>query len=150
MNNNHTLDRLRAVLKLTDANVAECFTLAGHTLSPEAQAGLHSQAQGAARIALTDALLRSFLDGLIIARRGPRPSSSAASEPAAELTNNTILKKLRIAFTLKEDDVLRILDAGGSPTTRLALSPLFRKPGNKHFRACSDAVLCSFLNGLAG
>ena len=48
------------------------------------------------------------------------------------------------------DDVLRILDAGGSPTTRLALSPLFRKPGNKHFRACSDAVLRSFLDGLAG
>jgi len=149
VNNNDTLDRLRAVLKLTDTNVAECFTLAGHTLSPEAQAGLHSQAQGAARIALTDALLRSFLDGLIIARRGPRPSSSAASEPAAELTNNAILKKLRIALNLYEEDMLKLFAAGGKALSKGELTVLFRKPTHKHYKACDDQLLSVFLEGIS-
>ena len=148
MNNNDTLDRLRAVLKLSDANVAECFTLAGQTLSPEAQAGLHSRAQGAARIAVTDALLRSFLDGLIIARRGPRPSSSPTPEPATELTNNVILKKLRIALNLYEEDMLKLFRAGGKMLSKGELTVLFRKPTHKHYRACDDQLLSVFLEGI--
>ncbi len=150
MNNNDTLDRLRAILKLTDANVVECFTLAGHALSPEAQAGLQTQAQGAARIALTDALLRTFLDGLIIARRGPRPAGGAATEPPAELTNNMILKKLRIALNLYEEDMLKLFWAGGKTLSKGELTVLFRKPTHKHYKACDDQLLSVFLTGLKG
>ena len=148
MNNNHTLDRLRAVLKLTDADVVECFTLAGHPLSPEAQAGLHSQAQGAARTALTDAHMGSFLDGLIIARRGPSPSGGAPRKPVAELTNNMILKKLRIALNLREEDMLKLFRAGGQALSKGELTVLFRKPTHKHYKACDDQLMGIFLKGL--
>jgi len=148
VNNNHTLDRLRAGLKLSDAEVVECFTLAGQPLSPEAQAGLHSQAQGAARVALTDALLGSFLDGLIIARRGPSPASKAAPKPAAELTNNMILKKLRIALNLHEEGMLKLFGAGGAVLSKGELTVLFRKPTHKHYKACDDPLLSAFLEGI--
>jgi len=148
VNNNHTLDKLRDVLKLTDTNVIECFTLAGHPLSPEEQAGLHSEAKGAARIALSDALLTSFLDGLIIARRGPRPSGGASPEPAAELTNNMILKKIRIALNLYEKDMLKLFVAGGKPLSNGELRVLFRKSTHKHYKACDDQLLSAFLDGI--
>jgi hypothetical protein len=59
-----------------------------------------------------------------------------------------VLKKLRIALQLKEDDVLRILASGETPLSKRQLGALARKPGNKRYRMCSDEVLTSFLTGL--
>jgi uncharacterized protein YehS (DUF1456 family) len=64
------------------------------------------------------------------------------------ISNNVVLKKLRIALQLKEDDVVGILAAGGTEMTKRQLSALSRKRGNKHYRVCSDEVLESFLTGL--
>ena len=147
MKNNHTLDRLRAVLKLTDAQVVECFELAGHPLSPEARAGFHSQAQGEDRLALSDGQFGLFLDGLIIARRGPRPDG-AAPAPVEVLTNNMILKKLRIALNLHEEGMLALFGAGGRVLGKRELSVLFRAPTHKHYKACDDDLLADFLQGI--
>jgi uncharacterized protein YehS (DUF1456 family) len=149
MHNNEILSRLADALTLKDDSLAEIFALGGEAMTGADALARTRDLDTEGAVACTSDQLGRFLDGLILEKRGPR-DTDGAPRAAVRLTNNAILKKLRIAFTLKEDDVLRILDAGGSPTTRLALSPLFRKPGNKHFRACSDAVLCSFLNGLAG
>lgn len=89
----------------------------------------------------------ALLDGLILERRGP-PPADRAPPPAEGLTNNLVLKKLRIALSLHEPDVLRLLDAGGHPLSARGLTPLFRKPGTKHYRVCDDAVLDAFLSGL--
>jgi len=45
-----------------------------------------------------------FLDGLVILKRGSSPKKSNNDE-AVELTNNLILKKLRIAMELKEAEI---------------------------------------------
>ena len=148
MTNNDTLDRLRATLKLTDAEVLECFTLVGRTLTSEAQAGLGAPVQGEARTLLTDALLADFLDGLIIARRGPNPSSSGSRDAVVELTNNMILKKLRIALNLHAEDMLKLFHIGGKTLANRELSVLFRKPTNKHYKACDDELLNAFLEGV--
>ena len=148
MTNNDTLDRLRATLKLTDAEVLECFTLAGRTLTSEAQAGLGTQVQGEAQTPLTDALLADFLDGLIIARRGPSPSSSGSRDAVVELTNNMILKKLRIALNLYAEDMLELFHLGGKTLADGELTVLFRKPTHKHYKACDDELLSAFLEGL--
>jgi uncharacterized protein YehS (DUF1456 family) len=145
---NDTLDRLRAVLKLTDVQVAECFALAGHTLTSEVLAGLGAQVQGDARTVMTDALLGGFLDGLIIARRGPRPGSGAPREAVAELTHNIVLKKLRIALNLYEEDMLKLFRAGGKTISKGELTALFRKPTHKHYRECDDPLLSVFLEGI--
>ena len=142
------LDRLCASLKLTDAQILECFTLAGRTLTPEAQAGLAAQGSGEARTMLTDAFLADFLDGLIIARRGPSPSGSSRRDAVVSLTNNMILKKLRIALNLQAEDMLELFKLGGKPLTNGELTVLFRKPRHKHYRDCDDELFNAFLGGI--
>ena len=149
MHNNEILSRLVDSLTLKDDSLAEIFALGGEEITGADALARTREPDTEGAVACTPEQLGRFLDGLILSKRGPQDTDGAPRAPVP-LTNNGILKKLRIALTLKEDDVLRILDAGGSPTTRLALSPLFRKPGNKHFRPCSDVVLRSFLDGLAG
>jgi len=145
---NNTLDRLRAALKLTDAQVAKCFSLAGHALTPEALSGLSANAQGDARTPVTDALLVGMLDGLILLRRGPSPSGGGKSQPVTEITHNVILKKLRIALNLHEADMLKLFAAGGKALTKGELTVLFRKPTHKHFKVCDDELFATFLNGI--
>lgn len=65
------------------------------------------------------------------------------------ISNNLILKKLRIALDLREEDMLSILELAGFPLTRPQLSALFRKEGHKHYRECGDQILRNFLAGLA-
>ena len=64
------------------------------------------------------------------------------------ITNNTVLKKLRVAFELKEEDVLQLMAATGFQVSKPELSALFRKPGHHNFRACGDQFLRNFLKGL--
>ncbi len=148
MTNNDTLDRLRDALNLTDAEVQECFTLVGRTLSSEAQAALNDQLPEEARPLLTDALLADLLDGLIIARRGPSPSSSGGRDAVVKLTNNMILKKLRIALKLYAEDMLKLFQIGGKTLADGELTVLFRKPKHKHYKTCNDELLIAFLEGI--
>jgi uncharacterized protein YehS (DUF1456 family) len=96
----------------------------------------------------TDPTFGGFLDGLIIDRRGPPPAGRTVPPSPQVLTNNTKLKKLRIALNLHEDAMLSILLAGGHPLSRGELTALFRKPHHKHYRECGDQVLRKFLSGL--
>jgi len=146
MDNNEILNHLVNGLTLPEDSLAEIFALGGEEVSMADALARTQRIDTTGALPCTAEQLGGFLDGLIVHKRGPTQNS--ASQEAQPLTNNVILKKLRIALMLKEDDVLRILDAGGSPTTSRALSPLFRKPANKRFRSCSDTVLRSFLKGL--
>lgn len=63
------------------------------------------------------------------------------------MTNNEIIKKLRIALDLKEVDMMEIFECAAYTITKSELSAIFRKEDNKHYRECSDDVLNNFLNG---
>ena len=148
MTNNDSLRRLRYALDLTDTQMVAVFGLGGQTVT-EAQVCafmISEEDEGAAMC--TDAIFGGFLDGLIIDRRGPPPAGRVAPPPSQKLTNNTKLKKLRIALNLHEDAMLSILLAGGHPLSRGELTALFRKPQHKHYRECGDQVLRKFLSGL--
>jgi uncharacterized protein YehS (DUF1456 family) len=64
------------------------------------------------------------------------------------VTNNVVLKKLRVAFELKDIDMHQILADAGFPISKPELSALFRQPGHKNFRLCGDQLLRNFLKGL--
>ena len=87
-----------------------------------------------------------FLDGFVTLKRGPSPKKE--TDEAVELTNNLILKKLRIALELKEHETEIIFGLADATLTKQELKSLFRKEGHKNFKACSDALLMSFLEGL--
>lgn len=64
------------------------------------------------------------------------------------MTNNDILKKLRVALKLKDTDILDILKLADFEMTKPQLSALFRKEDHKNYIEAGDQVLRKFLNGL--
>ena len=94
----------------------------------------------------SDLLLAVFLNGLIIdmrgAEEGPKPV------PEKRLTNNMIFMKLKIALSLKAEDVMAILELADFKISKHELSAFFRKPDHKHYRDCKDQILRNFLKGL--
>ena len=146
MDNNSILRRLRYALNTPDARMAEIFALKGRRLTEMEVRAVMMREDEEGWKQCTDAQLANFLDGLIIAKRGP-PREGAAPRTEA-LTNNLVLKKLRIAMKFQEGDMLRILSDGGQNMSRGELTALFRKPNHKHYRECGDQALRYFLKGL--
>lgn len=64
------------------------------------------------------------------------------------VTNNVVLKKLRVAFELKDVDMHQVFADVGFPVSKPGLSALFRQPDHKNFRPCGDQMLRNFLKGL--
>lgn len=64
------------------------------------------------------------------------------------LSNNDILKKLRIALSLKNDDIIEILALADFEITKGALGDLFRNADHPSFVEAKDQILRNFLNGL--
>lgn len=91
--------------------------------------------------------LRAVLEGLVLAERGPRDDGKRPEINHKALSNNEVLKKLRIALNLQQEDMLLVFEEGGAKLTEAELGALFRKQGNKHYRACSDELLLQFLDG---
>jgi len=93
-----------------------------------------------------DKQLATFLNGLINHKRGKKEGEQP--KPEKKLTNNLIMKKLKIAFDLKSDDVIEVITLTGLRLSPHELSAFFRKPDHKHYRDCKDQVLRNFLQGL--
>lgn len=88
-----------------------------------------------------------FLNGLIIFRRG-KDESRPVPAVDARLTNNIILKKLRVAFELKDTDMADIFQRADFWVSKPEISALFRNPDHKNYRDCGDQLLRYFLKGL--
>lgn len=150
MINNDVLRSIRYTLNLADAKVIEIMQLAGGDVAPADLAGFLKKEDEAGFVECDDAVMVAFLDGLIIHRRGRMESRPAPeNQPAARLTNNIILKKLRVAFELKDEDMHQVLALAGFDVSKPELSALFRTRGHKNYRACGDQLLRNFLKGLA-
>ena len=64
------------------------------------------------------------------------------------MDNNDILKKLRVALQLRNDDILEILALVDFKITKGALGDFFRDPHHPGYVEAGDQVLRNFLNGL--
>jgi uncharacterized protein YehS (DUF1456 family) len=147
--NNDVLRSIRYALDLGDAKVVEIIKLAGLEIEQSDLASFLKKEDEEGFVQCDDEVMLSFLDGLITYKRGkmePRPGQDNKPE---RLTNNTILKKLRVAFELKEEDMHKVLELAGFSVSKPELSALFRMKGHKNYRACGDQLLRNFLKGLA-
>lgn len=149
MINNDVLRSVRYMLDLSDARVAELIRLADPAATvdrADVQAWLLKDDEpGHANC--SDAMLARFLDGLVIHCRG-RDESRPPRPPEARVTNNVVLKKLRVAFEMKDVDVQQAFAAAGRPLSKPELNALFRQPGHANYRPCGDQLLRYFLRGL--
>lgn len=64
------------------------------------------------------------------------------------MTNNDILKKLRVALKLKNTDIIDILKLVDFRISESELGALFRKEDHPNYKECGDQILRNFLNGL--
>jgi uncharacterized protein YehS (DUF1456 family) len=93
----------------------------------------------------SDTQLVIFLNGLIYDKRGKKEGPPPEAEK--RLTNNIVLRKLKIAFNLQGEEILEIMALTDLRMSQHELSAFFRKPGHKHYRPCKDQILRNFLKG---
>jgi uncharacterized protein YehS (DUF1456 family) len=65
-----------------------------------------------------------------------------------ELTNNDVLKKLRVALQLRDDDIVEILKLVDFRISKSELGAFFRKEDHPKYMPLGDQILRNFLNGL--
>lgn len=64
------------------------------------------------------------------------------------MSNNDILKKLRVALHLRNDEIVEICKLVDFRITTSELGALFRNEDHPNFKLCGDQILRNFLNGL--
>ncbi len=64
------------------------------------------------------------------------------------LTNNDIMKKLRVALKLRDDEIVDILKLANFEMSKSELGAIFRKPEHPNYTECGDQLLRNFLDGL--
>lgn len=149
MINNDVMRSIRYMLDLGDAKVAEIVQLTDPEF-PIDKAQVHAllkKEEEEGFVACSDRVLAHFLDGLVVYYRG-RDESLPPRPVETRITNNVVLKKLRVAFQLKDLDMHEVFEAAGFPLTKPELTALFRQADHKHYRACGDQILRNFLKGL--
>ncbi len=150
MQSNEVLEYLRDALGLSTNKVVHLINHDGGEVTRAQVRRYLRPPQHYDSLLLPPQELVDLLDGLILDRRGP-PDKKRVRKPLGRsgLSNNEILKKLRIALDLREEGMLAVFEAGGDPRTALELGAMFRRPRNSHFRKCSDRSLRAFMRGLA-
>jgi len=144
---NDILRKIRYSLDLKDNEMTQIF-LAGDPSLPEIKLyTLLKKEDEPGFVLCSQPLLSTFLDGLIIFYRG---SLNKPSAPAPEkLTNNDILRKIRIALIYQETDMLEVFKVSGMEISKSELSSFFRRKTHKHYQECGDQFLRYFLQGLS-
>jgi len=144
---NEILYRIYKALGLSIEEMLEAYHLAEYPMQRAHLEALLKRRQDKGFKVCSYEELGVFLDGLIILKRGPSPKK-ADDDALVELTNNLILKKLRVALQLKEPDTEVVFNLADVMLTKQELKSLFRSENHKNFKACSNELLMAFLEGL--
>jgi len=149
MTKNDILRRFRYALDINDAAMIDIFALAGRKVKKAELSDLLKKEGDTGYVECNDSVMSSFLDGLIIHKRGKRDDAVGSQEKTnSELNNNLILKKMRIALELNEEGMLAIMKLADIVVSKSELSALFRREDHKNYKECGDQFLRNFLNGL--
>ncbi|MET0329469.1 MAG: DUF1456 family protein [Luteimonas sp.] len=146
---NDVLRSIRYMLDLSDQRVVDLAQLTdpAFALDRDTVRAMLLKEDEPGYLACSDDVLAHVLDGLIVHRRG-RDERQPQRPVEVRISNNVVLKKLRVAFELTDVDMHAIFAAAGFPVSKPELSALFRQPGHRNFRACGDQLLRNFLKGL--
>ena len=146
MNNNDVLRRIRYTFNYDDSKMIAIFGHGGLEVTRAEISDWLKKDDDPDYRKCQDVQLAAFLNGLIIDRRGKKEGPQP--EPETSLTNNIILRKLKIALNLQAGDVQTLIKQPDFSLSNHELSAFFRKPAHKHYRECKDQVLRYFLKGM--
>lgn len=149
MNHNDVLRRLRYALQLNDDATIGIFALAGYEMEKDYLAMLMKKEQDNGFMLCRDKIISLFLDGLIIKQRGKQEGVEPVVLKGGEiLSNNDILRKIRIAMSYRDDDMIAVLKLANFRLSKGELSALFRKPDHRNYKECGDQVVRYLLKGM--
>ena len=146
MSNNDILRRIRYMFHLNDTKMIAVFKLAGYDVDKAEVSGWLKKDEEDLFVEIMDKDLATFLNGLIIEKRGKREGPQP--EPEDPLSNNMILRKLKTALNFKTDDILALFALVDKKIGKHELSAFLRNPKNKSYEPCGDQYLRNFLNAL--
>jgi len=147
MINNDILRRFRFAMDLSDETMIQIFKLQEQDISKEHIATLFKKEEDPGFVLCSDQILSTFLDGFIISRRGKQEGAPVQNQKS-HLSNNMILRKIKIALKLKDTDILHIMELARFKVSKSELSALFRKPSHPNYKECGNQFLRNFLIGL--
>jgi uncharacterized protein YehS (DUF1456 family) len=99
-------------------------------------------------LACSDRVMGHFLNGLVLYKRGVDPSRPPQAVEVP-VTNNAVLKKLRVAFQLKDSDIIALVAKTGLRVSKAELGAFCRRPDHRNYRECGDQFLRNLLKALA-
>ena len=150
LTNNDFLRRLRYALNIKDNIMIQIFKKGNLIVTREDVIDYLKRDTDDGFKKLSNNDLITFLDGLIIQKRGNREDGTPV--PTIKITknnlNNILLRKLRIALAFKSYDMIRIFKLGGIEISEGELSALFRSENHKNYKECGDKYIRIFLKGL--
>ncbi|MBT4757893.1 MAG: DUF1456 family protein [Opitutae bacterium] len=147
MTNNEVMKSVRYTLEIKNKEVLQMIQSGGVELTILDVVNLLKNEEDEGYLGCPAKTIHAFLDGLILQRRGPS-DGPAKKSPTSTIDNNTILRKLRIAFDMRDTDLIATIESVGLRISKSELSSLFRAPSHKHFMKCGDQFLRNFLKGL--
>ncbi len=149
MTNNDILRSIRYMLDLSEPKMVEILQLADLAVERDDIKDYLRNEEDEHYLACEEELMIAFLNGLVIFKRGKNENvTTADATPIEKMSNNLVLKKLRVAFELKEETMHEVFANADYRISKPELSAFFRKKGHDNYRACGDQVLRYFLKGL--
>lgn len=145
MDNNDILRRLRYILNLSDDAMMDMYAKGGEPVSRAEISDWLKKEEDEAFDVVIDENLATFLNGVIVNYRGKKDGQTPAAEVV--LDNNIILRKLKIAFNFKAEEIVYLMMLGGQKVTTTELSAFFRNPKHAKYKTLNDQYLRNFLNG---
>lgn len=147
MKNNDVLRRLRYALDISDVKMVEIFQKSDFKTDTVQIKNMLKKEDEEDFFNINDRIMTLFLDGFIIYKRGENPNQTVVKKEK-RLTNNDILKKLKIALNLKSEDILDILTIAENPISKSELAAVLQKKDHKNYKECGDKYIKKFLQGL--
>ncbi len=147
MTNSDVLRKIRYIFDYGDDKMIKLFAL-GDLEVTRAQVSewLKKDEDPDYKLILDKDLVR-FLDGFIIEKRGKKDDGKTVVHEK-KINNNGILRKMKIALKLRDEDIVDIFDLLDFRVSKHEINAFFRKPGQRQYRPCKDQFLRKFFHGL--
>lgn len=147
MTNNDILRRLRYTFQLNDTEMIAMFAGTEVEIRRSEISNWLKKDEDPDYMPLSDYHLAYFLNSFIEKNRGKKEGAEAP-KVERQLTNNIILRKLKIALNLRDEDIIEILKLVDFELSVHELSALFRNPDHRKYKPCQNQLLRNFIHGL--
>jgi uncharacterized protein YehS (DUF1456 family) len=149
---NSVFRRLRFALSLDDIATIAIFKLVDYEMEAAYLHSIMKHENDDGFLPMRDKILALFLDALIIKKRGKQEGPNARKPevlgPKQRISNNEILRKIKIAMSYRDDDMMQILRLAQFNVSKGELSALFRRTDHRSYKVCGDQLLRNFLQGM--